>query len=144
LIEEAAASALPEDSGVVFENRVPPRFQIDADSEQLFRVLLNVFSNARDALDSIGTTKREKRIVVEAWRKDCTVTVDIADTGPGIPSSVRDRLFQPFAGTARAGGSGLGLAISRELLQAHGGDIVLVSTDPSGTRVRLIIPDRTG
>ena len=143
LIEEAAASALPEGSGVVFENRVPPRFQIDADSEQLFRVLLNVFSNARDALECVRQSSREKRITVEAARKSATVTVDISDTGPGIPGSVRERLFQPFAGTARPGGSGLGLAISRELLQAHGGDIVLVSTGESGTCFRLMIPDRT-
>jgi signal transduction histidine kinase len=144
LIEEAAASALPEGSGVVLENRVPQRFQIDADHEQLFRVLLNVFSNARDALECVRPTTRVKRIIVEATRKSSTVTVDIADTGPGIPCSVRERLFQPFAGTARPGGSGLGLAISRELLQAHGGDIVLVSTGEAGTRFRLIIPDRTG
>src|SRR4029453_10267120 len=107
---------------------------------QLFRVLLNLFSNARDALECV--TRREKRITVEAARKGDTVTIDIADTGHGIPSSVRERLFQPFAGTARAGGSGLGLAISRELLQAHSGDIALVSTDSSGTRFRLTIPDR--
>jgi signal transduction histidine kinase len=141
LIEEAAASALPEDGGVTFENRVPQRFQIDADSEQLFRVLLNLFSNAREALDSVSSA-REKRITVEASRRGETVTIDIADTGPGIAKSVRDRLFQPFAGSTRPGGSGLGLAISRELLHAHGGDIVLLSTDSSGTRFRLIIPDR--
>jgi signal transduction histidine kinase len=40
------------------------------------------------------------------------------------------------------GGSGLGLAISRELIQAHGGDIVLVSTGESGTRFRITVPDR--
>ena len=142
LVEEAAASALPEGSGVIFENRVPQRLQIDADSEQLFRVLLNLFSNARDALECV--TWREKRITVEAAPKGGTVMIDIADTGTGIPASVRERLFQPFAGTARASGSGLGLAISRELLQAHGGDIALVCTDTSGTRFRLTIPDRTG
>ena len=99
LVEEAAASALPEGSGVVFENHVPQRFHIDADFEQLFRVLLNLFSNARDALECV--TRREKRITVEAARKGGAVTIDIADTGPGIPSAVRERLFQPFAGTTR-------------------------------------------
>jgi signal transduction histidine kinase len=92
-------------------------------------------------LDSVSSA-REKRITVEASRRGETVTIDIADTGPGIAKSVRDRLFQPFAGSTRPGGSGLGLAISRELLHAHGGDIVLLSTDSSGTRFRLIIPDR--
>ena len=140
LVDEAAASALPEGGGVNFENRVPSRFQVDADAEQLFRVLLNLLSNAREALES--PDQKEKHIVVDARRKDGAVTIEIADTGPGIPPAVRERLFQPFAGTARAGGSGLGLAISRELLQAHGGDIVLVSTGSSGTRFKLIIPDR--
>ena len=143
LIEEAAASALPEGGGVIFENRVPPRFQVDADSEQLFRVFLNVLSNARDALESMANATREKRIVVEASRKGTAAIIDVTDTGPGIPQAVRDRLFLPFAGTARPGGSGLGLAISRELLQAHCGDIVLMSTGPFGTCFRLIIPDRT-
>jgi signal transduction histidine kinase len=55
---------------------------------------------------------------------------------------MRERLFQPFAGTTRSGGSGLGLAISRELIQAHGGDLVLVSTGESGTRFRLTVPAR--
>jgi len=140
LVDEAAASALPEGGGVIFDNRVSSRFQIDADSEQLFRVLLNLLSNAREALDA--PDQKEKHIIVEAWRKESAVTIEIADTGPGIPPAVRERLFQPFAGTARAGGSGLGLAISRELLQAHGGDIVLVSTGSSGTRFKLIVPDR--
>jgi signal transduction histidine kinase len=142
LIEEAAASALPEGGGVIFDNRVPQRLHIDADSEQMFRVFLNIFSNAREALDSMDASLREKRITVEASRSNGVVTVDIADTGPGIPKAIRERLFQPFAGTTRPGGSGLGLAISRELLQAHGGDVVLVSTGDAGTRFRLIIPDR--
>jgi signal transduction histidine kinase len=68
--------------------------------------------------------------------------VEIADNGPGIPSALRERLFQPFAATARSGGSGLGLAISRELIQTHGGELVLVSTGPTGTRFRLSVPDR--
>jgi signal transduction histidine kinase len=144
LIEEAAASALPEGAGVTFETRVPPRLQIDADSEQLFRVLLNLLTNAREALNAVSVTGREKRISVDACRNGATVEIEIADTGPGIPKSIRERLFQPFAGSSRPGGSGLGLAISRELLQAHGGDIVLVSTDASGTRFRLVVPDRPG
>ena len=68
--------------------------------------------------------------------------IEISDSGPGIPPAVRERLFQPFAGTVRAGGTGLGLAISRELLQAHGGDILLVNTGPAGTRFRIVLPDR--
>jgi len=80
--------------------------------------------------------------VVEATKKADGICIEVADNGPGVASAVRERLFQPFSGTARPGGSGLGLAISRELLQAHGGDIVLVATGEFGTRFRLTIPDR--
>jgi signal transduction histidine kinase len=66
----------------------------------------------------------------------------VADNGPGIPEKVRERLFQPFAGTARPGGSGLGLVISRELARAHGGELSLVSTGAQGTTFRIEIPDR--
>jgi len=143
LVEEAAALALPEGAGVAFANRVPSALEVDADSEQLFRVVLNLLRNAREALESIPASDgRDKRIAVQAERIDEGVIIEISDTGPGIPSAVRDRLFRPFSATARPGGAGLGLAISRELLQAHGGDIALLATNESGTRFRLSIPDR--
>jgi signal transduction histidine kinase len=143
LVDEAAASAVPEDRGVALENRVPRGLEIDADSEQLFRVLLNLLSNARQALESMkNDASQEKRIGIEAWRKEDMVVVEIADNGSGIPPAIRERLFLPFAGSTRGGGSGLGLAISRELMQAHGGDLVLVSTTENGTRFRLTVPDR--
>ena len=68
LIEEAAASALPETGVVVFENRVPPQLEVDADSEQLFRVILNLLSNAREALEGMpeDDSRIDKRIAVEA------------------------------------------------------------------------------
>jgi signal transduction histidine kinase len=134
---------LPE-GGVFFENRVPRQLEVDADSEQLFRAVLNLLRNAREALESLPESQQEeKRIVVEASRQDASVVIEIADSGPGIPSAMRDRLFQPFSGAARSTGSGLGLAISRELLHAHGGDIALLSTGETGTRFRLVIPDRS-
>jgi signal transduction histidine kinase len=143
LVDEAAASALPEGAGVAFENRVPARLEIDADSEQLFRAVLNLLRNSRDALELLPEGERRgKHILVEAARKGDAVVIEIADNGPGIPPAVRERLFRPFSATARAGGAGLGLAIARELLQAHGGDIELLATDESGTRFRLSVPDR--
>jgi len=143
LIDEATASALPESGEITLEKRLPPGLEIEADSEQLFRVVLNLLRNARQALDAMpDDAARRKRIFVEAWRKGDCVVMEIADSGPGIPDTLRERLFQPFAGTTRSGGSGLGLAISRELVQAHGGDLVLVSTGPTGTRFRLSVPDR--
>ncbi|HYM16969.1 MAG TPA: HAMP domain-containing sensor histidine kinase [Micropepsaceae bacterium] len=144
LVEEAAASALPEGGGIEFVNRVPGKLQIEADSEQLFRVILNLLRNAREALEQApdNNNGRKKRISVEASRRDGNIVIEVADNGPGIPSAVRARLFQPFAGSARSGGSGLGLAISRELVQAHGGDIVLASTGEYGTTFCITMPER--
>ena len=143
LIDEVSASALPEGGQVALEKRIPRGIEIDADSEQLFRVLLNLLSNARHALEAMkGDAQKAKRILIDARRRDDAVVIDIADNGPGVPPAVRERLFQPFSGTTRSGGSGLGLAISRELIQAHGGELVLVSTGEKGTHFRLNIPDR--
>ena len=63
-----------------------------------------------------------------------------ATTGPGLPPRAREKLFQPFAGSARPGGSGLGLAIARDLMRAHGGDIRLLRSDGAGTVFQLDLP----
>lgn len=139
LIDEASSSAVPETGDVIVEKQIPRGLLISADSEQLFRVVLNLLSNARQALETVKTPS-QKRILIEAARTNGMITIDISDNGPGIPPAVRDRLFQPFAGSMRQGGSGLGLAISRELIAAHGGTLILVSTGPEGTRFRIALP----
>lgn len=139
LIDEAASSAVPESGEVTVEKQIPRGLLISADSEQLFRVVLNLLSNARQALE-VTKTGSQKRIVIEAARTNGMITMDISDNGPGIPPAVRDRLFQPFAGSMRQGGTGLGLAISRELIAAHGGTLILVSTGVQGTRFRITLP----
>jgi signal transduction histidine kinase len=71
---------------------------------------------------------------------DGTFTLDVSDDGPGLPAKARDKLFQPFAGSARAGGTGLGLAIARELVRAHGGELALVQSSAQGTIFRIDLP----
>jgi len=143
LVDETATSAMPEGTVIEFINRVPKGLEIDADPEHLFRVLLNLTRNAREALDAHASNERDATIRVDARREDSRVFIDVSDNGPGIPSAVRERLFLPFAGSARPGGSGLGLAIARELVRAHGGDVTLVKSDAEGTCFRVEIPDRT-
>ena len=140
LVSEAAGSAIPEDSKIRFEGVLSDDVEVDADREQLFRVLLNLLRNAREALDAGDSA--DPTIRVEARRKSDTVIILIIDNGPGIPEHARERLFLPFGATARAGGSGLGLAIARELMHAHGGEVELVRTGPEGTRFRIVVPDR--
>lgn len=139
IIEEAGESVVVGADGggtVRFNNGIDPLLEIDADPEQFFRMILNLLRNAAEALAAAGGD-----ISVAAERADGAVTVDVRDTGPGIPDVLKERLFQPFSGSTRAGGSGLGLAIARDLARLHGGDVTLVATGPQGTHFRISIPD---
>jgi signal transduction histidine kinase len=137
IVDEAFEAALSGKERVTPDDRVDSVIEADADAAQLFRILLNILRNAGEALAEKGGT-----IAVTAARDGNTTNIDIADNGTGIPEKVRERLFQPFAGTTRAGGSGLGLAIARDLARAHGGDVVLLKSDSTGTQFRVTIPDR--
>ncbi len=111
---------------------VPDHLRINADRDQLFRVLLNLGRNALEA----GATE----VAVEAQSAADGVILRIRDNGPGLAPRARDNLFQPFAGTARAGGTGLGLAIAREILRAHGGDLSLEHNGADGCIFRIDLP----
>ena len=140
LVSEAAEAGISEKSlehTVTWASDVPDDLEIDADAEQIYRIIMNLVRNAAEALGARGGA-----IVVAARRRGTHVQIDVEDNGPGIPENVRARLFQPFATSARPGGSGLGLAIARDLARAHGGDVTLVSTGPRGTIFRVDIPDR--
>ncbi len=118
--------------GLAVKPTLPPGLEIEADRDQLYRVLANLTRNAAEA--------GARRLQVLAMYEGEAVVVEVADDGPGLPSKARDNLFRPFFGSARAGGSGLGLAIARELMRAHGGDLVLLSTSDAGTVFRLTLP----
>jgi signal transduction histidine kinase len=108
--------------------------EIEADRDQLYRVLANLVRNASEAGAAIVT--------VSAVTDGDRVIIEVRDNGPGLAPRARQNLFTPFAGSARAGGSGLGLAIARELAHAHGGDLSLVSSDAAGTVFRIDLPAR--
>ncbi len=136
--------AIDPDSGVEFVVQVPPDLVVDADGEQLFRVVHNLCRNAYQALMASGETGADglRRITVAAHRVGSVVSITVDDTGPGMPQKARENLFTAFRGSARSGGTGLGLAIARELVLAHGGTIALVEKPAAGTQFRIEIPDR--
>jgi signal transduction histidine kinase len=141
IVDEAVEANLAGDAAeqtLVFANRIDPSLEIDADPEQIYRIVLNLVRNAAQALSD----RPDGAIAISARRDYRQVDIDIEDNGPGIPEGLRDRLFQPFSGSSRPGGSGLGLAIARDLARAHGGDVTLVSTATKGTVFRISIPDR--
>jgi len=132
---------LPEHPTVTFENRVPEGLEIDADPEQIFRVLLNLCRNSLQALEAEKDTTLVRRIILEAERDGPSVRITVADTGPGIPQNIRKALFKAFHSGSKQGGVGLGLAIAAELLKAHGGSVELDETRP-GACFRIDLPDR--
>ncbi|MHB8529814.1 MAG: sensor histidine kinase [Caulobacteraceae bacterium] len=139
-IEAAAEDARLSPGKVELVSDIDPRAQIDADPEQLHRILVNLLRNAREAIDGLGGRAGVGRITVGLERRAGVSHVRIADDGPGLPERARANLFQPFAGSARPGGAGLGLAIARELAQGHGGDLALIDTGPAGTTFELRLP----
>jgi signal transduction histidine kinase len=112
--EALAAAGAP----VRFHAGVPDGTVIEADPEQLYRILSNLVRNARQAVAGAG---KPGEVRVTAARDGADWVIRIADTGPGLPQKARETLFQAFGGSTRRGGSGLGLSIADELARAHGG-----------------------
>ncbi|RLK07854.1 sensor histidine kinase [Ruegeria conchae] len=118
-------------------NEVPEDLVVRADPEQIFRVILNLVRNARQALSTSG---KPGRISVNASEQEKDWCIEISDTGPGLPPKAQENLFTPFQGGVRKGGSGLGLAISQELVRGHGGELFLKTTGPEGTTFEIRLP----
>jgi hypothetical protein len=117
---------------------------VDADYDQLFRILLNLTRNALQTLESRDRAERDPgrdQIRVTGRREGAVVVIEVSDTGPGFSEKARAHLFEAFQGSTRTGGTGLGLAIAAELVRAHGGEIRLVE-GTIGATLRLTIPDR--
>ena len=139
-LEAAAEDALLRPKGVRLETDIDPQQLLTADPDQFHRVLVNLMSNSREAIDGDAGRGGVGRVRVSLIVEDGASVVRLADDGPGLPERAQANLFQPFTGSARRGGTGLGLAIARELAQAHGGDLVLVETGPKGTVFDLRLP----
>jgi signal transduction histidine kinase len=100
------------------------------DGEQVHQVLVNLLLNSLDALPLGGTIRIE---LFGPTPEKPAVTVRVHDTGPGIPASIKPRLFEPFV-SGKETGLGLGLSICRRLVEAHGGTI-RGDNDPHGGAV---------
>ncbi len=138
LAEEANHVAFAAGDGrATWRNEIPPDLLVDADGEQLLRILINLGRNAAQALEG----RPDGQVTISANHSAEGVAIDVSDNGSGIPEQVLKHLFEAFAGRGRVGGTGLGLAIARELARGHGGDVVMLRTGPEGTTFRVTIPD---
>jgi signal transduction histidine kinase len=143
LAEQAAESAgLAGHDGIEWINTVDPSLKVDADPDQFFRVLMNLMRNSVQALESSPHSHTDRDSVRLSARRDgAVVTIEICDTGPGVPPKARENLFTAFKGSARAGGSGLGLAITAEIVRGHGGTIRLLD-QALGAAFQIVLPDQ--
>jgi signal transduction histidine kinase len=115
---------------------------VDADHDQLLRILLNLSRNAIQALESRALNEPARdQVRVTGRREGAVVVIEVSDTGPGLSQKARAHLFAPFQGSTRTGGTGLGLAIAAELVRAHDGEIKLID-GTIGATFRFTIPDR--
>ncbi len=117
--------------------------ELDGDEDLLHRVASNLMLNAAQALAGRGeirvTVRRARPGEAPVGRVERPVMLLVQDDGPGIPESVRERLFEPFV-TGRTGGSGLGLAIVQRAVDAHRGVILVDTVAGSGTTFSIFLP----
>jgi len=140
--EVRETAGLANDASITWISAIERGLTVDADPDQLFRVLLNLVRNAAQALESHPSADRSSmQIRVTGRREGGVAILEVSDTGPGVPAKTRDHLFEAFQTSGRPGGSGLGLTIAAELIRLHGGDIHLVE-GTIGATFRIVIPDR--
>jgi two-component system NtrC family sensor kinase len=122
--------------GVTLNLRVEqPLASVAADEAQLELALLNLVSNALDAMPHGGV------LTLTAGNIEGRVTIDVRDTGTGIDAAVLPRLFEPWVTTKPAGrGTGLGLSITRDLITSLGGTIALSTSSGQGTTFTIELP----
>ena len=143
LVEEVHETlGLGPDAPIRWITAVERDLVVEADHDQLFRILLNLSRNALQALESRAARDPGRdQIRITGRREGAVVVIEVSDTGPGFSEKAQAHLFEAFQGSTRAGGAGLGLAIAAELVRAHGGDIRLVE-GTIGATLRFTIPDR--
>jgi len=114
--------------------------EIWADPDQLKEVLANLLVNACEMMAGGGTITIQEEEKVEAPLGH-VVAIRVSDNGPGIPSSIQDKVFQPFFSTKEEG-TGLGLSIATRIIEDHGGRLELASQEQAGATFIITLPLR--
>ena len=125
---------------ISIEGRLDPELpSVVGDANRLEQVIVNLLSNALDALRSV---KPPRRLIVDSFTDDtgAKVCVTVTDNGPGVAAEVAPRLFRPFASTKGVRGTGLGLYISRQLVREAEGELDLVKHGGPGARFVVWLP----
>jgi two-component system, OmpR family, osmolarity sensor histidine kinase EnvZ len=129
VLEEVAAGA--RRAGAQVEVEAPPSLTLLLRADAMRRAITNVVDNAR---------RHARHVLLAAVPQGSrNVQVIVDDDGPGIPPDRRESVFRPFE-SGSAGGTGLGLTIARDIIRAHGGDIMLEESPLGGLRARIRLP----
>jgi signal transduction histidine kinase len=117
------------------------QYKLEADANLLYRALMNLVSNATQAMPEGGVLRLESALVMTNSRSEPAVEVRVSDTGAGITPEIRHKIFNPFF-TTREKGTGLGLAIVRTIVDSHCGTLDVESEPGRGTVFVLRLPLR--
>jgi PAS domain S-box-containing protein len=142
-IEEALglSAVMLRKSGITVEKKLAggvPRCW--ADPQLLEQVILNLITNAVQAMEKM---EQGRKIVIGTSFTDESAVISVADTGPGIPLSVREKIFDPFY-TTKSGSTGIGLSISHRIIQDHGGSLSVTAGKLGGAEFIIRIPLHKG
>lgn len=135
MLEEVVQSLAPQFAAQDIRVTIdcPPDCAALADADMLQRAILNLVLNALDALPGGG------EVVLTGCRTTRGLEIEVADSGPGVPPAIVDRLFEPFFTTKRSG-TGLGLAIVERIAAVHSGRAIVSNCPEGGAAFTLVIP----
>lgn len=114
-----------------------PDSQVLLDSDRILRVLFNLADNARKAMPKGGTFS------LRAHHDDGYLELEVSDSGEGMDEDTLSRIFEPFYSASTGGGTGLGMLIVKNIVEAHGGAIMVRSEVGKGTAISIRLPART-
>jgi signal transduction histidine kinase len=129
--------ARAHDKSIRVESRFAPDFMLTGDAIQLQQVVLNLLSNAVDAME--GVTGRPRVLRIEGRHEQGYLVLDVQDSGAGIPITMQDEVFSLFK-SSKSEGMGVGLWLSQSIVQAHQGTLSFSSQPGQGTVFTLRLP----
>jgi PAS domain S-box-containing protein len=139
LVEEVFRLSRTEmrDRGIALETSLSPDPpQCPADPSLLQQVLLNLIQNAAKALE---TTEGSKRVEIGTSLEEGRLVLRVSDSGPGVPTHLRQRIFDPFF-TTRTDGHGIGLSFCHRVISDHGGSLTVGTSPWGGAEFRIVLP----
>ena len=118
-----------------FENLLNENFKVAFDKTKVHQAVLNIVKNALE----VSKSEDKVKIFVDYSNENNSILIKISDEGSGIAPELREKIFTPYFTTKKAG-TGLGLARARKIMEAHGGSLLISSTDTEGTTFVMSLP----